>query len=288
MPLENDLNKVLVLGSGPNIVGSVAEMDAYTNSAIKAFLEDDIHVVLVNPNPATVSSDRQKGVTVYLEPMTLAFMKRILRMEEPDAIVTAYGSTNALAVAKELLDDGIIDDMKIKLLTTNNELLNLVDHKKQIAFMQKNNFATCESWHLVKTDTNESITDLLSHARFPLLVTKYHQYIHNEHFKFQNVADLSEFFKAEAETEADHFNLNNYRLTEDLSNWEEVIVDVLRDNRGNFNFINISSCLEDVAINSGDSLIISPALTLNNDHVRKIRKLSKKIMNRLNLSLIHI
>ena len=124
MPLENDLNKVLVLGSGPNIVGSVAEMDAYTNSAIKAFLEDDIHVVLVNPNPATVSSDRQKGVTVYLEPMTLAFMKRILRMEEPDAIVTAYGSTNALAVAKELLDDGIIDDMKIKLLTTNNELLN--------------------------------------------------------------------------------------------------------------------------------------------------------------------
>ena len=161
MPLENDLNKVLVLGSGPNIVGSVAEMDAYTNSAIKAFLEDDIHVVLVNPNPATVSSDRQKGVTVYLEPMTLAFMKRILRMEEPDAIVTAYGSTNALAVAKELLDDGIIDDMKIKLLTTNNELLNLVDHKKQIAFMQKNNFATCESWHLVKTDTNESITCLL-------------------------------------------------------------------------------------------------------------------------------
>lgn len=135
MPLENDLNKVLVLGSGPNIVGSVAEMDAYTNSAIKAFLEDDIHVVLVNPNPATVSSDRQKGVTVYLEPMTLAFMKRILRMEEPDAIVTAYGSTNALAVAKELLDDGIIDDMKIKLLTTNKELLNLVDHKKQIAFM---------------------------------------------------------------------------------------------------------------------------------------------------------
>ena len=170
MPLENDLNKVLVLGSGPNIVGSVAEMDAYTNSAIKAFLEDDIHVVLVNPNPATVSSDRQKGVTVYLEPMTLAFMKRILRMEEPDAIVTAYGSTNALAVAKELLDDGIIDDMKIKLLTTNKELLNLVDHKKQIAFMQKNNFATSESWHLVKTDTSESIADLLSHARFPLLV----------------------------------------------------------------------------------------------------------------------
>lgn len=283
MPLENDLNKVLVLGSGPNIVGSVAEMDAYTNSAIKAFLEDDIHVVLVNPNPATVSSDRQKGVTVYLEPMTLAFMKRILRMEEPDAIVTAYGSTNALAVAKELLDDGIIDDMKIKLLTTNKELLNLVDHKKQIAFMQKNNFATSESWHLVKTDTSESIADLLSHARFPLLVTKYHQYIHNEHFKFKNVAELSEFFKTENDTEADHFNLNNYRLTEDLSNWEEVIVDVLRDNRGNFNFINISSCLEDVAINSGDSLIISPALTLNNDHVRKIRKLSKKIMNRLNI-----
>ncbi|KRL63620.1 carbamoyl phosphate synthase large subunit [Lactobacillus psittaci] len=279
MPLENDLNKVLVLGSGPNIVGNVAEMDVYTEAAIRAFQEEDVHVVLVNPNPATVAGDRQKGVTVYLEPMTLSFMKRILRMEEPDAIVTAYGSTNGLKVAKELVEDGIIQEMGIKLMTTNTKLLNILSHKDQIAFLQKHKFPTSESWHL-EAD-KETILDHLNQVNFPVLVTKYHQYIRNEHFKFQDVKSLESFFKQESMIE--QFKLTNYRLTEDLSDWEEIIVDVIRDNNGNFNFLNIASCIESVSINSGDSFIVAPALTLNNDHVRQLRKLTKKVMNSLNV-----
>ena len=99
MPLENDLDKVLIIGSGPTLIGSVAEMDLMATEAIDALTEEGIQVVLVNPNPATISTDKKLGVTVYLEPMTLDFLKRILRMEEPDAIMTAYGSTNGLKVA---------------------------------------------------------------------------------------------------------------------------------------------------------------------------------------------
>ena len=87
MPLENDLDKVLIIGSGPTLIGSVAEMDLMATEAIDALTEEGIQVVLVNPNPATISTDKRPDVTVYLEPMTLDFSKRILRMEEPDAII---------------------------------------------------------------------------------------------------------------------------------------------------------------------------------------------------------
>lgn len=107
MPLENDLDKVLIIGSGPTLIGSVAEMDLMATEAIDALTEEGIQVVLVNPNPATISTDKKLGVTVYLEPMTLDFLKRILRMEEPDAIMTAYG----LKVAHKLLQDGVLEQM---------------------------------------------------------------------------------------------------------------------------------------------------------------------------------
>ncbi|MCW1057044.1 hypothetical protein, partial [Streptococcus anginosus] len=88
---ENDLNKILIIGAGSALVGNVANTDLLTKSAIEALLEENIQVVLVNPNPASVSTDPLPGLTVYLEPMTLDFLKRILRMEEPDAIMTAFG-----------------------------------------------------------------------------------------------------------------------------------------------------------------------------------------------------
>lgn len=100
MPRENELNKILIIGSGSSLAGNVANTDLLTKSAIKALIEENIQVVLVNPNPASVSTDPVPGLTVYLEPMTLDFLKRILRMEEPDAIMTPFGSLTALNVTK--------------------------------------------------------------------------------------------------------------------------------------------------------------------------------------------
>lgn len=136
MPLENDLDKILIIGSGPTLVGSVAEMDLLATDAINALVEEDIHVVLVNPNPATISTDKRPGVTVYLEPMSLDFLKRIIRMEEPDAIMTAYGSTTALKVAHELSQDGILQQMGTKLLTLNKRTLMMDDQQKRAAFLK--------------------------------------------------------------------------------------------------------------------------------------------------------
>ena len=159
MPLENDLDKVLIIGSGPTLIGSVAEMDLLACDAINALVEEKIQVVLVNPNPATVSTDKREGVTVYLEPMTLDFLKRILRMEEPDAIMTAYGSTTGLKVAHKLIQDGILQQMHIKLLTLNPRTLSLGNQQKRTELLNKLKINVNQSWQLANLLTD----DFLSH-----------------------------------------------------------------------------------------------------------------------------
>ncbi len=284
MPLQNDLDKVLLIGSGPTLIGSVEEMDLLTKEAIDALTEEGIHVVLVNPNPATISTDKRPDVTVYLEPMTIDFMKRILHMEEPDAIITAYGSTTALKITRKLIQDGILKQMGIRLLTLNPQALLMSNQQKRLNYLNKLGVAVNRSWRLDKPAENnvtEQMQHLLTEISFPVLVTKNHRYVHNEHLGFKNAADLVAYFKKESQSEI--FSWKHYRLTEDLSTWEEVIVNVLRDQNGNLVFLNFSDCLEPVGINAGDSTVVTPALTLNNDQVQELRHISQKIVNSLNL-----
>lgn len=285
MPLENDIDKVLIIGSGPTLVGSVAEMDLLANDAIDALVEEGIHVVLVNPNPATVSTDKREGVTVYLEPMTLDFFKRILRMEEPDAIITAFGSTTSLKVAKKLLQDGILQQMHIRLLTLNHLALAMDDQKQRNKFLSEIGVNVNLSWQLNDRLLVNQIANLAKQVKdsvvFPVQVTKYHKYVHNEHLRFDTASKLLDYFKNEHQN--DDFSWKNYHLVEDLSSWEEITVNVIRDQLGNLVFINFIDSLESVGINSGDSIAIMPALTLNNDQVQELRSISSKIVNKLEI-----
>lgn len=284
MPLENDLDKVLIIGSGPTLIGSVAEMDVVATDAIKALTEEGIQVILVNPNPATISTDKRSNVTVYLEPMTLAFLKRILRMEEPDAIMTAYGSTMGLKVTQKLLKDGILQQMDIKVLTLNPLSLAMTDQQKRSNFLTKLGISVNQSWQLANlkaAEFDKRLKQIKEEVSFPVLVTRNHRYVHNEHLSFKEPSALAAYFKKESQTET--FSWRHYRLAEDLSAWEEVIVNVIRDQAGNFVFPNIADSIEPVAINSGDSSMVMPALTLNNDQVQTLRQIVKKIAIKLDL-----
>lgn len=284
MPLENDLDKILIIGSGPTLIGSVAEMDLLATDAIEALTEEGIQVVLVNPNPATISTDKRENITVYLEPMTLDFLKRILRMEEPDAIITAYGSTTGLKVAHKLIQDGILQQMGIRLLTLNPKTLAMGNQQKRTNFLSKIGIHVNRSWPLANINISEfannlkSLKDIVS---FPVLVTKYHRYVHNEHLGFNNIDDLATYLKNESQNES--FSWKHYRLTEDLSSWEEIIVNIIRDREGNIVFPNIAGSIEPVGINSGDSVVVMPALTLNNDQVQELRQVAQRIADQLDL-----
>ena len=192
MPLENNLNKILVIGAGSALVGNVANTDLLTKSAIEALLEENIQVVLVNPNPASVSTDPLPGLTVYLEPMTLDFLKRILRMEEPDAIMTAFGSLMALDVTKKLQADGILHQMGIKLLTINERAISMSNPQKRTRFLEANHLPVGQTWFLdslgLKYDEHlqEQLENKLS---FPILLTKKYYFERDDHISFKGSRD---------------------------------------------------------------------------------------------------
>ncbi|RMC41430.1 carbamoyl phosphate synthase large subunit [Lactobacillus sp. ESL0233] len=281
MPLENDLDKILIIGSGPTLIGSVSETDILMSDAIGALLEEDINVILVNPNPATVSTDKQPGVTVYLEPMTIDFLKRIIRMEEPDAIISAYGSSTGLKVTRELVHDGILKQMGVRLLALNEQALKLNSQQDMTSFLERNKITANQYWEMTDFAFDKLEQQLKEQVTFPVLLIKDNSYLHNKHIILKNSLEVSDYLKKEQQNEiALH---DNYRLIEDLSSWEEVIVNVIRDNRGNILFTGLADTIEPVAVNLGDSAAVMPALTLNNDQVQKIRLIAKKIADCLQI-----
>ncbi|MBI0032393.1 carbamoyl phosphate synthase large subunit [Lactobacillus sp. M0396] len=281
MPLENDLDKVLIIGSGPTLVGKVSETDLLVEDAIQALSEEDIQVVLVNPNPATISTDKKSGLTVYLEPMTLEFLKRIIRMEEPSAIISAYGSTTGLKVTRELVQDGILQKMGVRLLTLNKQTLTMDNHQKMNAFLAENQIEANKYWNLTDFSAVDIQKQLSEKVQFPVMLIKENTSAKNTQIIFDNVSDLNEYLTKEKQSES--FSFGNYHLSEDLSSWEEVIANIIRDSSGNILFTNLADTVESVAINAGDSATVMPALTLNNDQVQKIRAIAKVIANKLKI-----
>lgn len=278
MPLHNEINKVLVIGAGPSIVGEVTELDILAKQVLAAFEESSIQVVLINPNPATVTTDPRPDVNVYLEPMTLPFVKRIIRMEKPDAIIPAFGGKPALRLTKELLESGILAQMNIELLTINSLALSLSTPHNFYTFLKANKIAVANQWILEK---EEDLRRIVEHAHFPLLLSKKQHYRPDNMISLSNLTQLEQYFLDEEND--DHFNWQDYRLSEDLSNWEELIFDIVRDNNGNFCFVGNTGSLEPVGINSSDSLLVTPILTRNNNQIQRLRNCCRKIANCLNL-----
>ena len=282
MPLENDLDKILIIGSGPTLIGKVSETDILITDAIKALIEDDIQVVLVNPNPATISTDKRPKLTVYSEPMSLDFLKRIIRMEEPSAIISAYGSTMGIKVTQDLVNDGILDQMEIRLLTLNERTLEVSNQQKLTAFLEQNDIEVNRYWRLADFDEKNLEEQLTKQVNFPVMLIKEKRSATNDQqIIFKSAPDVVEYLKNERQSE--DFSYRRYRLAEDLSTWGEVILNIIRDSAGNVVFTSLADTIEPVAVDSGDSAAVMPALTLNNDQVQKLRQIAQKIANGLQL-----
>ncbi|QNQ80423.1 carbamoyl phosphate synthase large subunit [Lactobacillus sp. PV034] len=278
MPLHKEINKVLIIGAGPRVVGEVMDMDILIEQALDALVEENIQVVLVNPNPATIETDPHKNVKVYLEPLTITFLKRIIRMEKPNALLPVYGGKPALKLTNQLVRDGIIDEMDIELLNVNKLSLKIQDHKTLHDFLEVNNLPVANQWML---DNDADTIEKLASAHYPLLLTKKQKYRPDQHHSLNSFADVKQYFENEQKQE--HFDWHNYLLNEDLSSWEELIFNVIRDNHGNYNFFNNMGSMEPVGITANDSLLVSPILTRNNNQIQKLRNAVKKIAKLLHL-----
>jgi carbamoyl-phosphate synthase large subunit len=124
MPLNKSIKKVLVIGSGPIVIGQAAEFDYAGTQACRVLRDDGIEIVLVNSNPATIMTDKNIADKIYIEPLTLTTIKRIIEKERPDSILSGLGGQTGLTLCMQLARDGFLDKMKVKLLGSSPETID--------------------------------------------------------------------------------------------------------------------------------------------------------------------
>ena len=129
MPKNNSIKKVLVIGSGPIVIGQAAEFDYAGTQACRSLKEEGIEVVLVNSNPATIMTDKQIADKVYIEPLTTEVLKKIIKKEEPDSILPTLGGQAALNLAMELDESGFLDENRVRLIGTSSQTIKKAEDR---------------------------------------------------------------------------------------------------------------------------------------------------------------
>ena len=138
MPKRNDIKKIMIIGSGPIIIGQAAEFDYAGTQACLALKEEGYEVVLVNSNPATIMTDREIADTVYIEPITLEFVSKILRKERPDALLPTLGGQTGLNMAMELSKIGILEELNVELLGTKLSAIDQAEDRELFKELHSN------------------------------------------------------------------------------------------------------------------------------------------------------
>ena len=137
MPLRNDIKRVLVIGSGPIVIGQAAEFDYAGTQACKALKAVGLEVILINSNPATIMTDKAMADKIYIEPLTLDVVKRVILLEKPDSILSTLGGQTGLTLSMQLAKEGFLDEHNVKLLGANVETIDKAEDRQEFKDMMK-------------------------------------------------------------------------------------------------------------------------------------------------------
>ena len=187
MPKRSDIKKIMVIGSGPIIIGQAAEFDYAGTQACLALKEEGYSVVLVNSNPATIMTDKEIADKVYIEPITLEFLTRILRKERPDALLPTLGGQTGLNMAMELSKAGILEELGVELLGTK---LSAIDRD-----------TLPECLMVTHEEINDKSVEGVRHRDFPAFSVQFHPDAapgpHDASYLFDEFLELIDAFQAE-------------------------------------------------------------------------------------------
>ncbi|MCO0832337.1 carbamoyl-phosphate synthase large subunit [Fructobacillus sp. W13] len=277
MPKRTDLNKILVIGSGPIIIGQAAEFDYSGSQACLALKEEGYEVVLVNSNPATIMTDEEIADRVYVEPETTGYIKEIILKEKPDAILPTLGGQTGLNMAKELADSGLLDELGIELLGTKLKAIEQAEDR--------------ESFKELMADLNEpvpasAIATSMDEAReiaarigYPLVVRPAYTlggsgggFVHNDE-ELEHIAahglDLSP--------------VTQVLIEESIAGFKEIEFEVMRDRENNALIVASMENIDPVGVHTGDSVVVSPTQTLADREFQMMRDSALKIIRALKI-----
>lgn len=275
MPKRNDINKILVIGSGPIVIGQAAEFDYAGTQACLALKEEGYEVVLANSNPATIMTDTMVADKVYMEPLTLEFMARICRYERPDAIVPGIGGQTGLNLAMQLNDKGVLNECEIELLGTNAASIKCAEDREEFKEL-------CEKIGepVVPSQITYSIEEGLNAAKeigYPVILRP----------AFTLGGTGGGFAYDEKEMREMMANalalspVHQVLVEKSIKGYKEIEYEVIRDANDTAIVVCNMENLDPVGIHTGDSIVVAPSQTLTNKEYHMLRDSALKIIRAL-------
>lgn len=275
MSVNKDLKKVVVIGSGPIVVGQAAEFDYAGTQACLALKEEGIEVVLINSNPATIMTDTSIADRVYMEPLTTGFVKKILRKEQPDGLLPTLGGQVALNLAVDLSEEGFLQEEGIKLLGTQPEAIQQAEDRDLFnRLLEGINEPIAES--KVVTTVTEAM-DYGDEIGYPLIVRP----AYTMGGTGGGIAEDKEQLEAIAALGIKSSRVGQILVERCVSGWKEVEFEVIRDSSDTCIAVCSMENVDPVGVHTGDSIVAAPSQTLANREYQLLRSASLKIIRAL-------
>ena len=275
MPLRSDIKKVLVIGSGPIIIGQAAEFDYAGTQACRALKQEGLEVVLINSNPATIMTDKAMADKVYIEPLTLDVVKKIIEIEKPDSILSTLGGQTGLTLSMQLAECGFLAEHNVKLLGANPETIHKAEDRQAFKdTMEKIGEPVIPS---KVVETVEDAVDFAKIIHYPVIV--------RPAFTLGGTGGGI----ANNEEELIDIATNGLRLSpitqilveKCISGWKEIEFEVIRDSKGNVITVCSMENFDPVGVHTGDSIVIDPAVTLSDKEYQMLRTAALNIISEL-------
>src|SRR5918999_3757982 len=275
MPKRNDLKRVLVIGSGPIVIGQAAEFDYSGTQACKALRAEGLEVVLVNSNPATIMTDPELADATYVEPLTPEMVEQIIVKEKPDAILPTVGGQTALNLAVALAERGILERHGVMLIGASIEAIQVAEDRLKFRdAMREIGVDVPRSG--VATSMSEALA-LVEQVGFPAII--------RPSFTLGGVgggiAYNVEEFREVAGRGLDLSPVHQILVEESVIGWKEFELEVMRDVADNYVVICSIENIDPMGVHTGDSITVAPALTLTDKEYQRMRDMARRIIRRV-------
>lgn len=277
MPKKTSLNKILIIGSGPIVIGQAAEFDYAGTQACKAIREEGIETILVNSNPATIMTDKGIADKVYMEPLTEEALEQILDKERPDGMLAGFGGQTGLNLAMELDHKGVLKKYGTELLGVNRESIKKAEDREEFKMLMQEIGEPIPS-SIIATSMEECY-DFVKEEGFPVIIRPAYTLGGTGGGIAENMEQLEMLCYKGMENSA----IGQILLEKSVAGWKEIEYEVIRDGRDNCIIICSMENLDPVGVHTGDSIVVAPTQTLRDAEYQMLRDASIKIIRSLGI-----
>ena len=278
MPRDLSIKKVLVIGSGPIVIGQAAEFDYAGTQACRSLKEEGIEVVLLNSNPATIMTDKDIADEVYIEPLTVPVLKKIIQKEKPDSILPTLGGQAGLNLAMEIAETGFLEENNCRLIGTTSETIKKAEDRLEFKeTMEKINEPCAPS---LVVETVEDGIEFANKIGYPVVLRPAYTLGGSGGGIANNQHELVEILENGLRLS----RVGQVLVERCIAGWKEVEYEVMRDSAGNCITVCNMENIDPVGVHTGDSIVVAPSQTLGDKEHQMLRTSAINIINELNIT----